>query len=256
MSPETSGLSVTERYIYSVYQKDKGQVAADNWLRGYLVKSGRFAPVKVSEVAAERLNKAESQEIHVKSVEWQKAELVTLLHRAQTRDLWGQEAITLAGKLIGESWRTALGNVYPLVLLLVKGALEAGHRPFEEDANNYHCFSTHASLGVLCAAVVGREKSYSDKTLQRWLSPKAPHARALRCWLGWRHWRTDTLLEYRRGVDPTTGEAYPTGESKGPVIGGTLYRVRLEPFEEITQEQLEACTEDHPSVLQPMKPEL
>ena len=258
MSPEKFALNPTELIIYRVYQKDRGQVAADNWLKEYLVKSGRLTCDNVSDKSTIQISGTEQQKNHVKALDWQKAELANLLQRARNRDIYGSEATTLAEGLIGESWRTALGVAYPLVLLLVKGALEAGHRPGEEDANRnrYHCFSTHTSLGVLCAAVAGREKSYSDKTIQRWLSPKAPHAKALRCWLGWRHWTTDTLLEYRRGVNPKTGEAYRTGESKGPVIGGTLYRVRLEPFEEVTQEQLEACCEDRPSVLQPLKPEL
>ncbi len=67
---------------------------------------------------------------------------------------------------------------------------------------------------------------------------------------------TDTLLEYRTGVNPETGEDYRTGSSRGPVIGGTLFRVRLSPLREVSPERLGQCDENRPSVIQPLKHEL
>ena len=162
----------------------------------------------------------------------------------------------MAAEIIGNEWRDKLGIAYPLVLMFVRSALEDGRRPGEAECNTYHVLSNYGSIGVLCAAVMERKKSWCPKTLQRWLNPNAPHAAALRCWLGWRHWYTDTLLEYRRGENPETGEAYQTGKSRGPVIGGTLFRVRLTPLSEIGEERLKACDEKRPSVIQPLKPEL
>jgi hypothetical protein len=187
---------------------------------------------------------------------YQTQTLTTLLERLKHHTVYGLEALHLAQELIGPSWRSALGNAYPLVLMLVKGALEDGRRPGEAGGNDYHVLSNYPSLGVLSAAAVGRKKSYTSKTIQRWLDPSASHAAALRCWLGWRHWMTDTLLEYRSGINPKTGEAFLTGRSRGPVIGGTLFRVRLSPLRHISQQRLSECTEERPSVIQPLKPEL
>ena len=238
-------LTRTELEVYQHLEQERGRAAADLWLRARIAKE----PSRPSSKAPPSTYRARI------TVDWPTTELTTLLQRAHNREVWGQEAIDLAARLIGEREQKALGKAYPLVLLFVKGALEAHHRPEDEEAHSYHCFSNFPSLGVLCAAVTGRETSYNEKTIRRWLSPEAPHAKALRGWLGWRHWYTDTLLEYRQGIDPKTGEAFETGKSKGAVIGGTLFRVRLSPLE-ISDEQLSACNEERPSVVQPLKPEL
>ena len=251
----SDGLSPTERQIYRTYVEHRGQSAADRWLRSYLTKRGTPPPV-APEAAAKTVKAPPHAHKAGATARWHQNALEELLQRSRGRNIRGQEAIDLAAAIIGEAWRKKLGSAYPLVLLVVKGALESGRRPGDEDGNTYHCFTTNPSLGVLCALLKDRDESFNEKTIRRWLDPDARHASALRCWLGWRHWMTDSLLEYRQGVNPKTGKVYKTGQSRGPVVGGTLFRVRLTPLKEVKEEQLRACTKERPSVIQPLKPEL
>ncbi len=119
-----------------------------------------------------------------------------------------------------EPRRTSLGNAYPAVLALTCAALEHGHQP-EDDAscNNFYLFMTYETLAVLAARAVGREVPYTRRTIERWLSSTAIHAHAVRSVIGARVWYTDTLINYS------------TGESQGPVIGGTVFRVFLRPLD-------------------------
>ena len=253
-------LSATETRIYQAYLDRSGKDAADHWLRTYLATKPGGTSKTVKPVNRQHSSHASHPSGWVNDArakeDFRKRALAELLGRVKDRDVFGQKAICLAEEIIGPVWQQALGCAYPLVLLLVKGALEDARRPGEPGGNDYHVLSNLPSLGVLSAAVVERETSYTEKTIRRWLAVDAPHAKALRCWLGWRHWYTDTLLEYRKGIDPKTGEAYRTGKSRGPVIGGTLFRVRLTPLPHISDARLKECNEARPSVLQPLKPEL
>jgi hypothetical protein len=102
---------------------------------------------------------------------------------------------------------------------LTCAALEHGHTPEGKDANTFYVFMTYDTLAVLAARAMQRNKSYTRRTIERWLSKAAPHADALRTIIGARLWYTDTLIDYR------------TGESQGPVIGGTGFRVYLRPLD-------------------------
>ncbi|MEM6429212.1 MAG: hypothetical protein AAF708_08235 [Deinococcota bacterium] len=72
---------------------------------------------------------------------------------------------------------------------------------------------TYATLAVLAARAVGRDLPYTRRTIERWLSSTGVHAHAVRSVIGTRLWYTDTLINYI------------TGESQGPVIGGTVFWV-------------------------------
>ena len=233
MSP--SQLSEGEQLVYRAYAESQGEAAAQGWLRTYL--KGRNGNLTVFGEARTEAGFAARA-------------LADLLERARNREVFGQEAIDLAAALIGDEWRRRLGRAYTLVLFFVKGALEAGLRPGDEDENAYHAFSTDKALGVYCALLADQDRSYNEKTIRRWLRPDAPHAAALRCWLGWRCWYTDTLREYR------TGEGFDTGKSRGPVIGGRLFRVRLSPLADVSEERLAHCTRERPSVINPLQVEL
>jgi hypothetical protein len=137
----------------------------------------------------------------------------------------GVEAAKAAQELIGERWRQALGLAYPLVLLAVKGALEAGMNPSGVGQNNYHFITTLPSLAVLCSALMRRDKVMNQRTIERWLSPSAPHARALRCWLGWKVWYTSSYVDYSTGKPMSTK-------------GGTVFRVYLSPLSEASDAQI------------------
>ena len=83
----------------------------------------------------------------------------------------------------------------------------------------FYVFMTYETLAVLAARAIGRDTPYTRRTIERWFSKSAPHAHALRSIIGARLWYTDTLIDYR------------TGESQGPVIGGTVFRVYLRPLD-------------------------
>ncbi|CAN5796830.1 hypothetical protein BH24DEI2_BH24DEI2_03190 [soil metagenome] len=129
----------------------------------------------------------------------------------------GEEALRAAEKLIGPVWKAELGRAYPLVLVTVKAALEAGIAPTGRETNSYHCLTTIPTLTVLSSALLGRDTCFNQRTVERWLSPRAAHAAALRCWLGWKTWFTSTYRDY------ATGEARCTP-------GGTVFRVYLKPL--------------------------
>lgn len=137
----------------------------------------------------------------------------------------GEDAARAAERLIGERWKQALGLAYPLVWLAVKSALEAGIDPSVEGKNNYHFITTLPSLAVLCSALMRREQCMNQRTIERWLSPTAPHAKALRCWLGWKVWYTSSYIDYSTGK-PMSSK------------GGTVFRVYLSPLGEASDTQI------------------
>ena len=237
-----------EDLIYRAYLQRDGKAAAERWRE-------TRRPVETAANVFE--SKQPGWQRTARATEaFRKQALADLLGRVKGRELYGEKALRLAEEIIGPVEREKLACAYPLVLLLVKGVLEDSRRPGERGENDYHVLSNLPTVGVLCAAVTARKSSYTEKTIRRWLSPTAPHANALRRWLGWRNWYTDTLLEYRKGIDPKTGKTYKTGQSRGPVVGGTLFRVRLTPLEHISEERLAKCDKDRPSVIQPLKPQL
>ena len=127
------------------------------------------------------------------------------------------DALQAAERLIGDTWRVRLGRAYPIVLLAVKGALEAGVDPNGEDARDHHFLTTMPTLTALASAALGLEECLNQRTIERWLSPAAPHAAALRCWLGWKTWYTRTYVDYASGERMCTP-------------GGTVFRVYLTPL--------------------------
>ena len=220
-------LSPVEKEIYRGFLQRSGRARADAWAKERLGLPHEKAKGSTVEKSIDRV------------LEHQRAARAAgdeRLRRAHYEAPVGRAATEAAAALIGPEWKEALGRAYPLILLLVRSALEGGHQAKTENTTLYHAFSTLPVLGALCAAVEGRNKPYCEKTIRRWLARGAKHAAPLRCWLGWTVWTTDTLLEYRRGVDPKTGQPYLTGKSRGPVIGGTVLRVYLDP---LTPEQLE-----------------
>ena len=245
-------LTPLEQRIYKAQLQHSGKAAADDWLRRHRAGQPDAAPVVKSSA-----NLPDALKSGAAKAEFARRAAEDLLERSRTRDVVGHDALALAEAVIGPQQKEKLGRSYPLVLALVKGTLEDGHRPGEEGANLHHVLSNYPTLGVLAAAVMDRERAYNEKTIRRWLAKDAPHAAALRCWLGWRHWYTGSLLAYSDHVNETTGELkIKKGESLGPVIGGTLFRVRLEPLSSISLERLAQCDVKKPSVVQPLKLEL
>ena len=205
-------LSLRDQQEYVLRYKYVGQREAEAWARGRL-KLERFTP--------RRPPKREPRRVR---------------HEPDDAPLVGQGATDAAARIIGKTWRESLGVAYPLVLLLVKSSLEAGHRRLSGDANLYHCCTTYWSLGILCAALVGKDTPFCTKTIQRWLSPTAPHAAALRCWIGRKAWTTDTL---RRFETNEAGKLEDVG-SWGPRVGATVFRVYLNPLSRYQQQHSEA----------------
>lgn len=132
----------------------------------------------------------------------------------------GEDALARARE-IALPYRDELGKAFYLVVGLLACALEANHRPDDEDrSNNYHVGVTYETLGWMAARAKGRDKPYCSKTVQRWLHPMAEHAVTLRKFLGWRTWLTDTLKDYA------------SGESRGVVVGCHVFRVYLTPLDD------------------------
>lgn len=233
----------TAQLIYQEQTKRWGKIAADRWFANYIRTSDQADTRQTSIPLAFRDDLAKAR--------WQETKDEQLGKVVGERCV-GLAAICKAEDLIGQAWREKLGQAYPLVLLAVKSALEGGHTQGAASDGTYHFLSTLPSLGVLCAAITQRDAAFNERTLRRWLSPNAPHALALRCWLGWRTWYTDTLLEFRKGQDTNTKKEFATGSSRGPVIGGTLFRLRLTPCETLKADDLATCTKERPSLLQPL----
>lgn len=199
---QRTSLTKSEQLVYEGYVQTHGKFFAERYKR-------------------ERLN-TPRPERERKSKKQRRAE-----RRAEADEpIWGLQATEEARRIIGNTWRESLGVAYPLVLLLVKSALEAGHRKHGKTANLYHCSSTYWSLGALCAALIGKDKPFCKETILRWLSPDAPHAEALRCWIGHKRWYTGTLREFGRDED---GKFEDLG-SAGARIGATVFRVYLNPL--------------------------
>lgn len=191
--------SATLTIIAKALAGQYGQAYADNWLakqRSEKVEPGVLKAVKT-------VSSADSRERAVSNT----------YEPPQP----GGKALRAAEDLIGSHWRVRLGLAYPLVLAAVKAALEAGVAPAGKDANSYHCLTTIPTLTILTSALLGRKTCFNQRTLERWLSPQASHAAALRCWLGWKTWYTSTYRDY------ATGEARCTP-------GGTVFRVYLKPL--------------------------
>lgn len=188
-----------KQMVYETILKYKGHAYADRWLADYTAGTCAIpesAPLAPSQAIPEPSPEAVSK----------------------PAPLTYADALAKATTLL-ESRRAELGNAYPAALALTCAALEHGHTPDGKDANTFHVFMTYETLAVLAARAIGRDKPYTRRTIERWLSQAASHADALRSIIGARLWYTDTLIDYR------------TGESQGPVIGGTVFRVYLRPLD-------------------------
>lgn len=195
-SPQSNTLALIARALEQRY----GRSYADTWLAQRDSKKGETTPPVTPPDLLRRLSNAREQ----------KKPLYTPPNE-------GADALRTAERLIGEEWRVRLGRSYPIVLLAVKGALEAGTDPEGEDARDHHFLTTMPTLTALSSAVLELETSLNQRTIERWLSPTAPHAAALRCWLGWKTWYTRTYIDYKTGEPRCTP-------------GGTVFRVYLKPL--------------------------
>jgi len=195
-----------KQLVYETILKHKGHQFADRWLADYAAGT-RAAP------------EAASVSYHAPQAPSQASSPVPLPEPSpKPAPLTYADALAQATIQL-ECRRAELGNAYPAALALTCAALEHGHNANSKDANTFHVFMTYETLAVLAARAVERDNPYTRRTIERWLSKSAPHAHALRTIIGARLWYTDTLIDYR------------TGESQGPVIGGTVFRVYLRPLD-------------------------
>jgi hypothetical protein len=190
-----------KQLVYETILKHKGHSYADRWLADYT------AGTRATPEPAPATPPVPSPKSSPKTTS-----------PARSTPLTYTDALEQAATLL-EPRRAELGNAYPAALALTCAAIEHGHNPNADSANTFHVFMTYDTLAVLAARAIGKDKPYTRRTIERWLSKSASHAHALRTLIGARLWYTDTLIDYR------------TGESQGPVIGGTVFRVYLRPLD-------------------------
>lgn len=199
----------SEQLVYSAYLKRYGKEQADKWLSERVRPTHSIPQSHISTF---------SRAITEKYFET-KARTDEFLEQVTREISQGEQAICQAQEIVFPH-KGELGNAYHLVLGLVACALEANHLPTDEGrCNSYHVAVTFDSLGWMAARAAGRSKPYCSKTIQRWLSKLAPHAQALRRFIAWRPWFTDTMKNYS------------TGESVGAVVGCHVFRVYTQPLE-------------------------
>lgn len=195
-------MTAGERLIYEAMVKRHGRSYADRWWHN-----------------AQRRHPKDTRTSQQRARDAFRERTTQRLERYATREpLTGVNAIERAQALVAPD-RDALGLAYWLVVALVATALEGNHYPEDDDrCNNYHCATTFDGLGWMAARAKGRDKPYSAKTIQRWLHRDAPHAAALRRYIAWRAWMTDTMKDFE------------TQQSVGPVIGCHVFRVYTRPL--------------------------